>query len=83
MIYTNNNKLLMTVTELTAVLDCSYTYLNTIIGRFDFPRVKYKDRGKFIEVNKNFCYKMCDFLRVIDNKKAHKVIKKIEELEIS
>lgn len=82
MIYTNDNRLLMTVNELKQLFSCSYSYIDIILNRFDFPRIKFKNRGTYIDINKDFAYKVCDFMRVINNKKSRKIIEILENLDI-
>lgn len=72
----------MTVKDLTNLFNCSRTYISIILDRFNFPKVEYKNKGKFYDINKDFAYKVCDFMRTINNKKSQKIIKILEELEI-
>lgn len=83
MIYTHDNRLLMKIKEVAELFKCSQPYLHLILDRYNIPQIKYKNRGKYLEINKDFTSEIRDFITRKNNKKTKEISKILDILELS
>ena len=81
MIYTDDNRRLLTVKELASLFECSKCSINLALDRFNTQRIKYKDKMTYIEFNDDFINKFRAFTELRQNKKSYKILEIIKSLQ--
>lgn len=82
MLYTKDDKLLLTTQEMADLFRCSYTYINTILNRFTFTKYRDTKRRYHINLNQDFVKDMTDFMSRLHTKKSEKILEILAQLDV-
>ena len=80
MIYTADNRQLLTINELADVFSCSTNYMRVILDRFNTQKIRFKDKGYYIDFNDDFKDKLRQFMNLLHTKKSIKILEILDRI---